>query len=90
MDLGIAGRKAIICASSRGLGKACAMSLARNGVDVTINGRDASVLEKTAAEIRAAAPTVEVSMVVMEMGCDDPFAGSCYFTNRIRFNIGMS
>lgn len=64
MDLGIAGRKAIICASSRGLGKACAMSLARNGVDVTINGRDASVLEKTAAEIRAAAPTVEVSMVV--------------------------
>ena len=64
MDLGIAGRKAIVCASSRGLGKACAMSLARNGVDVTINGRDASVLEKTAAEIRAAAPTVEVSMVV--------------------------
>jgi 3-oxoacyl-[acyl-carrier protein] reductase len=64
MDLGIAGRKAIICASSRGLGKACAMSLARNGVDVTINGRDASVLEKTGAEIRAAAPTVEVSMVV--------------------------
>ena len=64
MDLGIAGRKAIICASSRGLGKACAMSLASNGVDVTINGRDASVLEKTAAEIRAAAPTVEVSMVV--------------------------
>ena len=64
MGLGIAGRKAIICASSRGLGKACAMSLASNGVDVTINGCDASVLEKTAAEIRAAAPTVEVSMVV--------------------------
>ena len=33
MDLGIAGRKAIVCASSRGLGKACAMSLASNGVD---------------------------------------------------------
>ena len=45
MDLGIAGRNAIVCASSRGLGKACATSLARNGVNVTINGRDSVVLE---------------------------------------------
>ncbi len=53
MELGIQGRKAIVCASSRGLGRACATSLAREGVAVVINGRDAAVLEKTAEEIRA-------------------------------------
>jgi len=52
MDLGISGRKAIVCASSRGLGKACAVALAEDGVDVVINGRDADVLEVTAEEIR--------------------------------------
>ena len=40
MDLGLKGRSAIVCASSRGLGKACALSLAREGVAVVINGRD--------------------------------------------------
>ena len=40
MDLGIAGRKAIVCASSRGLGKACARYLAEAGCEVVINGRD--------------------------------------------------
>jgi 3-oxoacyl-[acyl-carrier protein] reductase len=54
MDLGIKGRKAIVCASSRGLGKACATALAREGVDVVINGLDTKRLEATAAEIRAA------------------------------------
>lgn len=53
MDLGITGRHAIVCASSRGLGRACAEALAREGVDVTINGRDSDVLEATAAAIRA-------------------------------------
>jgi len=52
MDLGIAGRKAIVCASSKGLGKACAMALAHEGVEVTINARSAEVLEATAREIR--------------------------------------
>ena len=52
MDLGLAGRKAIVCASSRGLGRGCATSLAREGVAVTINGRDAATLEETAAAIR--------------------------------------
>ena len=51
MDLGIKGRKAIVCASSRGLGKGCAMALARAGVSLVLNGRDKSVLEATAAEI---------------------------------------
>ncbi|MCH2173910.1 SDR family oxidoreductase [Myxococcota bacterium] len=53
MDLGIRGRKAIVCASSRGLGRACAMSLAREGVAVIINGRDKAALQSTAEEIRS-------------------------------------
>lgn len=51
MDLGLAGRSAIVCASSRGLGKGCALALAREGVTVVINGRDAEVLESTRDEI---------------------------------------
>lgn len=51
MDLGIAGRKAIVCASSRGLGKACARALADAGCEVVINGRDAKTLNATAGEI---------------------------------------
>jgi 3-oxoacyl-[acyl-carrier protein] reductase len=52
MDLGIAGRRAIVCAASKGLGRACAFSLARNGVDVTIVARTRDALEATAEEIR--------------------------------------
>ena len=63
MDLGINGRKAIVCASSRGLGKACAISLARNGIHVTLNGRDESVLATTAEEIRRLAPNIDVITV---------------------------
>jgi 3-oxoacyl-[acyl-carrier protein] reductase len=51
MDLGIAGRKAIVCASSRGLGKACARALAEAGCEVVINGRDAKKLDAAAVEI---------------------------------------
>lgn len=51
MDLGIAGRKAIICASSMGLGKACARALAAEGVDVVLNGRHLDVLEAAHKEI---------------------------------------
>lgn len=53
MDLEIAGRKAIVCASSRGLGRACAAALAAEGVDVVINGRDGDRLEKTLDELRS-------------------------------------
>ncbi len=52
MDLGIKGRNAIVCASSRGLGKGCALALAEAGVNLTLNGRDEKVLARTAAEIR--------------------------------------
>jgi 3-oxoacyl-[acyl-carrier protein] reductase len=54
MDLGISGRKAIVCASSRGLGRACAAALAQAGCEVVINGRDAKALEETAAQLRQA------------------------------------
>jgi len=54
MDLGIAGRKAIVCASSRGLGRACAFALAQAGCDVVINGRDGKSLDATAADMRQA------------------------------------
>ena len=53
MDLGIAGKKAIVCAASKGLGRGCAESLAREGVDVTICSRTVETLEQTAKEIRA-------------------------------------
>ncbi len=54
MDYGIRGRKAIVCASSQGLGKGCALALAREGVDVVLNARTAATLEATADEIRRA------------------------------------
>ena len=54
MDTGIAGKHAIVCAASKGLGRACAMALARERVHVTITARTAETLEATAAEIRAA------------------------------------
>ncbi len=54
MDLGIAGKKALVCAASKGLGKGCAMALAAEGVDLVITARGRDALEATAAEIRAA------------------------------------
>lgn len=53
MDLGIQGRRAIVCASSRGLGRACALALSREGVSVVINGRNEDTLGETAEAIRA-------------------------------------
>jgi 3-oxoacyl-[acyl-carrier protein] reductase len=54
MDLGIAGRKAIVCASSKGLGRACAQRLAEAGCEVVVNGRNRDSAEATAADIRQA------------------------------------
>ena len=55
MDLGIAGRRAIVCAASKGLGRGCAAALAAEGVEVWITARTTATLEETAAAIRAAA-----------------------------------
>lgn len=54
MDLGIAGKRALVCASSKGLGRGCAEMLAANGVDLVMNARGAKALENAAADIRAA------------------------------------
>jgi len=54
MDMGIKDKNALVCAASKGLGKGCAMSLAREGVNLVITARGKEVLEATAAEIRKA------------------------------------
>jgi 3-oxoacyl-[acyl-carrier protein] reductase len=67
MDLGLNGRTAIICASSRGLGKACALSLAREGVAIVINGRDKAVLTATRDEI-VKATGAHVTAIAADVG----------------------
>ena len=52
MDLGIRGRRALVCAASKGLGRGCAEALAAAGVELTINARGAEALETTAAALR--------------------------------------
>ncbi|MCX7320845.1 MAG: 3-oxoacyl-ACP reductase, partial [Hyphomicrobiales bacterium] len=54
MDLGIKGRRALVCASSKGLGLGCAAALAAEGVHVTMTARGAEVLAAAAAEVRKA------------------------------------
>jgi len=66
MDLGIRGRRALVCAASKGLGRACAMSLAREGVAVTILARGREALEKTAEDIRQASG-VKVTTLVADI-----------------------
>ena len=65
MDMGISGKKALVCASSRGLGRGCAEALAGEGVHLVVNGRNVDVLAATAAAIRS---TYGVS--VTEVACD--------------------
>ena len=63
MDLGIAGRSAILLASSRGLGRACAESIAREGVHVVINGRTEADVLQAVDELRAAYPVTVTGVV---------------------------
>src|SRR5438552_16035680 len=63
MDLGIRGKTALVCAASKGLGRGCAFSLAREGVNLVITARGREALEKTAQEIRHAC-AVRVTAVV--------------------------
>ena len=66
MDLGLKGKTALVCAASKGLGKGCAFSLAREGVDVTILARGREALEATADEIRKATG-VKVTVVATDI-----------------------
>jgi 3-oxoacyl-[acyl-carrier protein] reductase len=63
MDFGIAGKWALVCAASKGLGKGCAAALAQEGVNLVITARGEEALAATAAEIRALAPKVLVKAV---------------------------
>jgi 3-oxoacyl-[acyl-carrier protein] reductase len=67
MDLGIAGRRAIVCASSRGLGRGCAEALAAAGVHLVLNARGAEALGETAATIAARHPGLEVTPVAADI-----------------------
>lgn len=70
MELGIDGRRALVCGASKGLGRACAMSLAREGVWVTITARGAEALEATAKDIRVETGA-EVTTVVGDITTPD-------------------
>lgn len=82
MDLGIAGRSALVCASSRGLGRACALALAEAGCRIVLNGRDAGALAQaaediaraTSAEVRAVAADVSTAegRAALLDACPDP------------------
>ncbi len=70
MDLGIAGRTAIVCGSSRGLGRACAEALAREGVHVVVNGRTADTVAATAEQF-AGLYAVTVTPVVADIDTEE-------------------
>jgi 3-oxoacyl-[acyl-carrier protein] reductase len=63
MELGIANKSAIVCASSAGLGMSCAKALAKEGVNVVINGRSAEALERAACEIRSVSSATVTAVV---------------------------
>ena len=70
MDLGIRGKTALVCAASKGLGRGCAFSLAREGVNLVVTARGREALEKTAQEIRSATG-VRVATVVGDITTDE-------------------
>lgn len=70
MDLGIAGKRALVCAASKGLGRGCAEALAAEGVDLVINARGTEALEATAAHIRDTYG-VQVTAVAADITTED-------------------
>ena len=70
MDLGIRGKRALVCAGSKGLGRGCAEALAAAGVDLILNARGADALEATAAAIRTA-HGVSVTTVAADITTED-------------------
>jgi len=71
MNLGIAGKRAFLAASSQGLGLACARSLAREGVHVTLNGRSAEKLHAAAQALREEADGAMVDAVVADLTTEE-------------------
>ena len=70
MDLGIKGKKALVCASSRGLGKACAAALVLEGVNVTVNSRNERNLEETVEDLKKF-NAGKVEMIVADLNSDE-------------------
>lgn len=70
MDLGIKGKRGLVCASSKGLGKGCAEALAEAGVDLVLNARGAEALEATADSIRSTYG-VSVAAVAADITTDE-------------------
>ncbi len=71
MDLGIAGRWALVCGASKGLGKGCAQALAGEGVNVVLIARGADALNATAAEIQSQHPHIQVRAVAGDITTPD-------------------
>ena len=67
MDLGIQGKSTIICASSRGSGKACANSLVANGVNIVSNVRDQKTLNETASSISKKCSNINIKIVCTDV-----------------------
>lgn len=70
MDLGIQGKRAFICASSQGLGLACAVALAAEGVNITLNGRDAAKLHDIVTQLQQQFPAVQVGFIAADLTSD--------------------
>ena len=70
MDLGIGGKRALVCAGSKGLGRGCAEALAAEGVEIVLNARSLDVLESTAEEIRRT-HNVSVTTIAADVTTDE-------------------
>jgi len=70
MDLGIGGKRALVCAGSKGLGRGCAEALAAEGVEIVLNARSLDVLESTAEEIRRT-HKVSVTTIAADVTTDE-------------------
>ena len=70
MDLGIGGKRALVCAGSKGLGRGCAEALAAEGVEIVLNARSLDVLESTAEEIRST-HKVSVTTIAADVTTDE-------------------
>lgn len=67
MDLGINGKHAFICASSQGLGLACASALAAEGVNITLNGRYADKLQEAVQKLRQQFPHCDINAIAADL-----------------------
>jgi 3-oxoacyl-[acyl-carrier protein] reductase len=83
MNLGIAGKWALVCAASKGLGKGCAMALVGEGVNVVITARGAEALDATATELRALNPAVKVIAVAGDIATPEGRAAALAACPRI-------